>query len=247
MTSVIPFNIDEQKVAAAKLVESVSISTLTLAAKTLEVLDEESYRNCIDLRGRFAAAEKKILDFWKPLTEAAHTLHKAMTGAREEMARPYVEGKALTTKKAEAYLNEQRRQKRESEAALARAADQERLRLEQEARDLAMRGRMKEAEQIAMRASLTVAPTLPSAVPAAAGAKVGDKFTGKVTDLMAVLGSIVDGRTPLMWEVRPGDVRPLVVVDEVVLRAIVSRQQRGLQIPGVAVEEGSRISSMGVR
>lgn len=59
---------------------------------------------------------------------------------------------------------------------------------------------------------------------------------------MAVLKAIVDGKVSLMQEYRAGEMRPLVVVDQVVLNAMCSRQLDGLDIPGVTVEEGFRIS-----
>ena len=246
-TQIIPYDIEAQKQAAAKLVESASIATLTLAAKSLEITDEETYQQAIDLRTRFAVAEKRITDFWEPLAKAANALHKSLTGARAEMVKQYSDGKALMTRKAETYLMEQQRAKREAEAAMARVADQQRRELEAEARRLATRGEMDRAEQIERQAQMSVAPSLPDAIPQAVGAKVGVTFAARVTDMVAVMKSIVEGQTPLMWEVKPGDIRPLVVIDEVVLRAIVSRQQKGLSIPGVVVDEGVRISSTGGR
>lgn len=242
MNNVIPFDLESQKTAAAKLVEGVSINTLQLAAKSLEVTDDQSYEQAVGLRTRFAAAEKKILEFWDPIVKAAFGLHKTLTAARSEMAKPYTDGKNLMSAKAENFLLERKRQQREADQALARAAEQERLRLAQEAQELAMRGHMKEAEQIEMRASLTVAPRVASTVPVSAGARVGNTYTAHVTDLMAVLQSIVAGTTPLMWDVK-GEERPLVIVDEVVLRQIVLRQQTSLSIPGIEVREGVKLFS----
>ncbi len=247
MNALIPFDLETQKAAAAKLVESASLSTLTLAARTLEVTDDVSYEQAINLRTMFATAEKRIADFWEPLAKAANALHKSLTGARAEMMKPYTDGKLLTTQKAERYILGQQRAKRQAEEVLAQAARQTQQALRLEADRLALEGRMRESEQINMQAQMSVAPTLDAAIPKVAGAKTGTKYTGQVTDLIAFAKAIVDGKIDLMQEVKPGDVRPILMVDQVVLNAVVSRQLDGLNWPGIEVKEGVRISSAAIR
>jgi len=245
MNTLIPFDIEAQKQAAAKAVEGIQVQTLMLVAKRIEVIDEDSYAQAIDLRSRFADAEKRIANFWDPLVKAANSLHKLMTGARAEMQAPYVEGKAIVTKKAEDFLAARKRAQRQAQEALERAAEQQRRQLEQEAKRLALRGEMDRAEEISMQAQMSMAPTLPPMAPTVAGARTADKFKATTTDIMAVMAHILGGEFPLMNEVKPGDYRPLVVVDQVVLNALVNRMGDGLKIPGIKVEELTKISSTG--
>ena len=243
--SLIPYDVEAQKRAAAQLVERFSVSTLLLAAQSLEVTDEESYTQMVVLRTRFTEAEKKITDFWRPLVEAGNSLHKMLTGARAETLKLYVEGKDITTRKAEAYLLRQRQLKREAEEALARAAEQSRRELEMEAKRLALRGEMKQAENLKMQATMSMAPTLPDLTPKVAGAKTAVVWKWNVTDIVAVAAAIARGDVALMHQVKPGDTRPLIVVDPVVMNAIVARLGDGIQIPGIAIEEGVKLSSTG--
>jgi hypothetical protein len=219
------------------------LSTVQLAVKNLQVNDEESYQQCIELRNDAGRREKGLTDIWKRYKGPLNAARQVVLDYEHETVDVCKAAKDLATKKGEQYIMEQRRAQRAAEEQMAEAARKLQRDLERKASDLALTGQMKEAEQVTMQAQMAVAPRLPSAVPVAVGARVGEKYTARVMDVMAVLKSIVDGQTPLMWEVKPGDVRQLVVVDEVVLRAIVLRQITGLRIPGVVVEEGAKISS----
>ena len=243
--TLIPFDIESQKQAALKLVDGLNINTLVLAAKNLEVFDDDTYKKAVELRAVFADAEAKVTKFWEPLVKAAHGLHKLMTGARTEMLDRYTPSKDLLTRKAEAFLAERRRAERAAQAAMERAAEESRLALEREAKRLAMRGEMDKAEEVKLQASVTISPTLPRSTPTVAGARTSDKFKGSVPDIMALLATIVNGDFSLMHEVKPGDIRPLVVVDQVVLNALVNRLGDGLNVPGIKVEEVVKLSSTG--
>jgi hypothetical protein len=244
-TTLIPFDVQAQKIAAAKLLESSSLATMQIAAEHLQVVDEESYTMAVDLRNRFASAEKKIMDFWEGFAKAANALHKSLTGARSEMAEPYVAGKNLCESKARDYLRSQEAEKRRQEAELRRLANQEQAKLQKKADDLMDRGYIAEAEKVQQRATMTVAPKLESAIPQVSGVKVSKKFKARVVDVTAVMNAILTGTIPLMYEVKPGDSRTLVAVDQVVLNALVNRQLDSLNIPGVVVEEDFGISRSG--
>ena len=220
-------------------------STVQLAIKTLEVTDEESYQQCIDLRNDAGRREKGLTEIWsryKTPLNAARTVVLDYEHATVDVCKA---AKDDATRKAERYLMEQQRAKREAEQALARVADQQRRDLEAEARRLATRGEIDKAEQVQRQAQMSVAPSLPDAIPQAVGAKVGAKFTARVMDVVAFAKAVVDGKVDLMQEVKPGDIRPILVIDQVVLNAVAARQMTGLNWPGVTVEEGVRISSTG--
>jgi hypothetical protein len=242
--AVIPFDVTAQKVAAAKLVEGVGLQSLNLAAQQIVVSDDESYAQCIGLMGRFGDAKKRILDFWEPLAKSAHGLHKLITSAREEMSGPYATGELICKRKAESYQDECRAAKRRAEQQMALAAEEERQRLVDQSRDLLAMGFVAKAEQLERQASMTTGVVLPEAVSRVAGARVGTKCEWTVTDLVALMRAVVDGEIPLMHTVK-GELRPLLMVDPVVMNSIVDRFQMTLKWPGVVVEEKSKISRSG--
>jgi hypothetical protein len=243
-TQIIPFDITAQKAAASKLVDGSQLASIQLAARTLQVIDEEGYQTCIEIRNRAASAEKKILDFWEPLAKAANGLHKLITGARADMAAPYVEVKQITTKKAEEFLLAQKRAKREAEDALARAAQTEQAKIQREGEELIAQGYVKQGQAKLAEANMVVqGVALPSAVPAS-DARVGDTFTGEVYDLMALIKAVASGETTLMWDVK-GDSQPVLIVNPAVLKAVVDRSGMAAEklLPGIMVKEGVRISA----
>lgn len=234
-------NLEALRTEVSRLLEG--FSTTQLAIDRIEVQDDESYQICIDLRNDVGKRESALTKIWKRLKDPLNTARNAVLELEHQTVDPFTMAKGQATKKAERFLLEQKKAKALAEEQLKRMAKTEQVSLQDKANDLEAQGYMKEADRVRQQATMTVAPQLPSAIPVAAGARVGDKFTGTVVDLMAVLKSIVDGKTELMWEVSPGDLRPLVVLDQVVLNAIVKRLQAGLRIPGIVVEEGVRIST----
>lgn len=239
---VITFDVEGQKAAARKLVADANIATITLSAKNLTVESQESYEACVALRNAFALAQKRITDFFGPMIDAANKLHKSLTAARAEMLKPYCDGKDVCTRKMERFLLDQKEAKRKADAVMSQVAEKERSRLADEAEDLMSMGFVKEAAQKTQQARMTMAPTLPAAVTKVAGAKVADKWIAECTDLIAFAKAIGEGKIPLMHDVR-GEMRPILLVDQVTLNAVVSRQQDSLKWPGIAVKESVRISS----
>ena len=210
----------------------------------LSVTSDTSYQRCIDLRNDCGKREAGLTALWDRYKKPLNAARTVVLDMEHQTVDPVSAAKAEATRKGERYLNDQKRAKREADEALARVAKVQKVSLSQQAEDLMAQGFVREAERLERQAHLTVAAVAPEVVPVATGARTGTKYTGNVVDFMAVLRAIVEGQQPLEWEVKLGDARPLVVIDETVLRAMVLRHQKGLNFPGIVVEEGSRISSV---
>jgi hypothetical protein len=242
MTSPIMLDITKYEAEAEKL--SAPLATLRVAAKQLEVVDDESNQVCLDLRNRASTIEKRIQDFWNPLCDAANKMHKMLTGKRGDHMKPWTELKNALGSKSEKYLLAQREAKRRAEAELARVAEQERLRLEQAAEELRLQGRMKEAAATFQQANATVAPVLPAAIERVEGVRVTEGWDATVTDMGALIHAIATGRVSLFHDYR-GDMAPLVSVNQPVLNAVVSRLGDSINWPGVTVKPRIKIGSTG--
>ena len=237
---IIPFDIEARKKAAAHL--TTEQNTWAVAAANLEVEDDDSYAQAIQLKNAAGSAIKKITEFWEPLCKAANALHKMLTGARAEMVAPFQTISDTVEKKAKKYYLQKKEAERAAEAELLKLAEKQRLEAAKEADRLMGMGRVDESEALRRQSEITTLPALPSNVPKVDNAKTSDTLEPEVTDLLAFLRDIVEGKMALMHEYR-GEQRPLVTVDMAVLRDVVKRQGGRFQCAGVTVSEGVKISA----
>jgi hypothetical protein len=242
-TEVIPFDLAAHEKAASRLAEGTNMSALQATAKSLQVTDEESNKECLDLRNACATIEKRITDYWAPLADMANKLHKAITGKRGQMIQPWSDLKAAFHSKSEKFILDQRAAKRREEAELARIEDQRKRELEKQAEALMSRGYVEEAKAKIQQAAVTDMPTLPDAVGKIAGSRIGETWKAEGFDLTTTMMSIVAGKTPLLWDNGKGDQEPILVYNQQVLNAIAKRSQGSLKLPGVKFVEGVRIGA----
>ena len=257
-TAVVPFNIQTLPALAkqlqvvididgAKLQVEVeqytkNIETRSLAAKRLKITDDATNQQAADMRNEFGRREKALTAIVTQIKDPVNTVRGKILEMEHAFVDPETAGKKLLTGKMEVYILDCRRAKAEAQVAFDRAADRQRSDLAREAEDLMAMGYVDQAESKMRQVQMTVNPVLPDATEKLIGTRTGDKWVAKVTDILALARAIVDGKVPLMHEVK-GEMRPLLLVDQVTLNALVSRQQNNLDIPGVAVEEGVRIAS----
>lgn len=258
-TALVPFNAQTLKVQASQLsvvldidvptlqmeveAHTQGLTTLQVQANSLAIRDDPTYAEAMELRKDIATRADGLTKIWERYKTPLNAARATVLALEHATVDPLAELKDILTKKGEKYINEVRRAKADAERAFADAAQQQRDKLNREAEDLMMKGRVAQAQAKAQEAAITVTPTLPNAVPTVADARVGTKFTGSCTDLIAFARAIVEGKVNLMQEVKPGDMRPILVVDQVALNAVVSRQQDSLNWPGITVTSGARIST----
>jgi hypothetical protein len=217
--------------------------TMQVQANALNIADEVSYADAMALMKDAQERESGLTKIWKRFKDVLNPARNTVLEMEHATVDPFTAIKQTLQRKGEKYLNDMRRAKAEAEAALARAADEQRQRLQREADALMAKGRVAQATAKIQEASITMTPTLADAMPVAADARVGTKFTGSCTDIIAFARAIVEGKVNLMQEVKPGDARPVLIIDQVVLNAVVSRQQDSLNWPGITVTSGAKIST----
>ena len=242
-TEVIPFDIAAHEKAASRMAEGTNLSALQDTAKSLQVTDEASNVECLGLRNACATIEKRITDYWAPLADMANKLHKAITGKRGQMTKPWTDLKDAFSVKSEKFIMDQRAAKRREEEALARIEDQRKRQLEQEAEELLSRGYVEEAQAKTQQAEITDMPTLPDAVGKIEGSRIGTTWKAEGVDLIGTMRAIVAGQIPILWDNGKGDQEPILVYNQQVLNAIAKRSQGSLKIPGVKFVEGVRIGA----
>ena len=243
-TEVIPFDLAAHEKAAIRLTEGTNLSALQATAKSLQVTDEESNVECLGLRNACTTIEKRITDYWAPLADMANKLHKAITGKRGQMTKPWTDLKDAFTSKSAKFIMDQRAAKRREEEALARIEAQRKRELEQEAEELLSRGYVEAAQAKTQQAEITAMPTLPDAVGKIEGSRIGTTWRAEGVDLIGTMRAIVAGQIPILWDNGKGEREPILVYNQQVLNAIAKRSQGSLKIPGVRFIEGVRIGSM---
>ncbi len=219
--------------------------TLKLVSQQLIVDSEEANQRCVDLLNQWAVKQKAFTEVWGRFKTPLNAARAVVLKLEKETAGVAEETKQLLARKSGYFQLAMLRAKESAEAHVDRLAARRRLELSAEADELMLDGDVQGAQSKMLEAELTVAPTLPG-IGHAEGSRETLKYRAKTTDIIAVLQSIVDGKTQLMHEVKPGDVRPLVVVDQVVLNALVSRNAK-LKIPGITVEPDVQVAAGGRR
>jgi len=211
-------------------------ASITIAVQQLEVVDDATCEECMTLRNAAALAEKKIKDYWEPLRRTADDAKKKILTARDEMMKPWTDIRDLAQKKADAYAAACLAAKREADKRAEQLAAEERKRLAKAADKLLGEGKVAEAESLQLQAEVMKAPVLPSALPQIDNTRFTQKWKGEVTDVIAFLKDIVEGKQPLIFEHR-GEQRAIVIIDEAVLNTVVGRHGPSLKWHGLTVSE----------
>lgn len=229
--------------AAEKINEGRKTTLITSQALLVRDLeDDEDYESCLALGNEAARIEKSMETAFDDVCDLRHKLWKASTEERGRFAAPWKKLKDALRDKAKQWYLKQQEAKRAAERQLQQAVfDQQRVLAEQAQREIDQ-GFVSKGREILMQAEATVAPILPDAAPKVAGSRVTPKIKATPVDTMAILQAIVAGKFDLMWYVK-GVERPLVVIDQVVLNAIVDRLGKGLKCPGILIEDDVRIGA----
>lgn len=203
---------------------------------------DQDYEAAISLSNEAARVEKSMETAFDAVCDLRHKLWKASTEERGKFSAPWKNLKDALREKAKAWYLKQQQDKKRAEDLLKQAVEDKQRELATEAMEHASQGFMSKAREIMAQAESIEAPVLPAAVEKVAGARVTPKFKGTAVDLMQVVKAVADGKFDLMWHVK-GVERPLLVVDQVVLNAIVDRMGKGLRCPGILVEDDVRIGA----
>lgn len=221
--------------------------TLQIAEESLQVVDETTYTTAGQLRNQAVDAEAGLTAIFKRLKDPVNAVRAVILDMEHGTVDPFGEIKKSLNTKMSDYLKEQKKLADAAQKRVNTVAKAERKDLLEQAEELISQGFVKEGNAMKAQAAMVTAPIIPSIVPKVDGIRTGAKYVASVENIAAVMQAILSGHVDLMQEVKPGDIRPLVTIDQVVLNAMVARQGAGLKIPGVKVEEDFRIGKAGGR
>lgn len=196
-------------------------ATFVLAeAQALTVTDAQTYGLAAERVKGLRSLGKRIEEWFKPLVEQAHRIHRELTTRRGDALKPIEAECNRLTREMAVWKGEQDRQAREEAARQARE-EQERQRqiALEEAATLEAQGLQAEAEAVVEQAIAMPAPVVPVvSVPKHEGISHRSIWRHEVVD---------PSRVP----------REYMCIDEAKIAAVVKATKGTLTIPGVRVWE----------
>lgn len=181
---------------------------LSAIAASIIVVDQNSYLSAGEFGKSLKLLRNKITDYFKPLKEAAHKAHKAITQKEAEELSPIDDADDIVRQAVTAYLNEQARLQRVEQARLdaeaKKAADAERERLLKQAVKADEKGNAEKAEALIEKAEqvyvepVFALPTVAKTVKTTAGNMTAVKdIKVTVIDKKAFAAAIGAGLIPI--------------------------------------------------
>lgn len=201
---------------------------LVTQAKAIEVADAPAQERASELLLAVAAMRKEIADTFKPMKDAAFKTHRTICDQERNLDTPLLEAEQTLKRAIGSFVAEQKRLAAEAEAA-------ERRRLQEEADRIAR----EESERLAIEDALALEAdgkieeaeaVLANPVPVQAVRIAPAPVVPAVAQVKGV-------RTTQIWKFRITDAnkipREYLVVNESAIKAVVSRTNGKIQIPGV--------------
>ena len=231
MTQEIDTNLFDQKVEVPEAIVGGKLAVEVVrqelipvirAARDMVVVDELSYQQAMALASECGRRSKKVEAEFAEAKEKTHAAWKAVTTLIASFTKPLDEARSMLNKKGTRWYDaEMARRKAEAERVRKqkeKADEDERLRL---AEELAKNGNTKLADAV-LEETTYVAPE-PVEAPAAAGSTRVAKWTFEVTDIMALLRAIVDGK----------EQASLVQLNTVLLGQMARQQKEAAKVTGI--------------
>jgi hypothetical protein len=217
--------------------------TLTLAAETLKVYDEDSMNAAAALVVRCAEVIKAIEG--APFMEQkamAYKLHKGLCARYNEAVRPFEEARELLESKIKPFRIAQKQQAAATEQALHQEAISTRESLLAEAAILRKKGRIKEAAAKEAEADMIVAPIIPDGAAEIPGFGERQTWSGVCHDMPELIRAIADGRQSLLVRVKLRGMKeeeeaPLVFINQQALDFLARQSEKDLAIPGCSASD----------
>lgn len=198
---------ETQVVYETETVESQALE-ISEQAKTLKVLDEETYIEAGEMLRTLKTMKNKVTDFFAPMKAKSYAAWKEICAKENEAVRPLDEADKLVRVEAGKYLEEQERirkeaqRKAEEEARIA--AEKEKQKLLEQAVRAEEKGKAEKAEALLEKAEMVYQEPIavPSAVQKTTRLEVGS-VTRKsdiqviVSDQFLLVKAIVEKKIPI--------------------------------------------------
>lgn len=180
----------------------------------------------------------QVKEHWKPVKSFWDTIHAAACDAERDTAPAIGRIRTACDKAMKTWLNRKAEAARQRQAAIDRNTETLRRQTEKEAKSLAMDGKLEEAEALLQDSIAMRSPIIMSEPPKLDGTAIKPVWVPTVTDHMALIKAIADGRIPLMHTVTikgKEEERPLLDISETVLKFYANKLGKQLNWPGVDV------------
>lgn len=220
-------------VPAETKTEIASLADLALQSSQLVITSQTEYQNAADLLADIKRRGKALEEKRKAITAPLDAAKKAAM----DMFRPAVDAidafeKSVKDKMA-GFVREQERIRRETEAAAAEKARKEQEKLLAQAEKAAAAGKLEKAEALELQAASTVAVTPAIEAPVAAGAHARRVWKARLTDKMALIQAVADGRAS----------PELLDFNQSVGNGLAKALKSGMNIPGLESYEDISIAA----
>ena len=219
--------------------------SLKESAQSISVTDEKSYLFAGQFAKDIKECKNKILNYFKPLKEAAHKAHKAITQREADEVKPLDEADDIVRKEISNYLNEQERirqeAQRKAEAEAAEVARIEQEKILKQAVKAEEKGNVEKAESLIEKAENVYVPPVivPFTIQKTTKLQTGGGITRKteievvITDELLFLKAITEKKAPLAAiEFKLGVVKSWVK----------NMKVKNGEIPGLLIKETSGVS-----
>lgn len=240
--------------------------TIESVAKHFEVTDEASFSEATNLIQSSNAVIARVEAFFEADKSLAHKLHASICEKIRTITAPWRAVRPALEPKMKAYRKQIDEARRLEELRIQREAELERNRVEQQAAelrrqadelaaDLRKQGQMRQAKEQLQQAEAKVQDIIQTAdVMSSVGVVLPDvrplggpgesrPWLGEVTDIKAICLAIGKGEIALEYltpvRLQADQMRPLLVVDQIVLNNIAKRMgKEDLGIPGARGTRG---------
>lgn len=213
-------------------------TALATQAARLEIASSQQATAASQILTEIVSRRRRVEDWFKPLVDAAHKAHKALTEKRGAILARFSEPENILKRKLADFRAIEERQRRDAERAAAEAARAEAERQQLARAEAAMdSGDLERCERIL---ESPAPPVLVPAVEAPAPTKLdGVSFTevwyAEVTDLAQLVRAVADGTAPIT----------AVMADTKVLGQLARALKGALNLPGVRVWSEKSVRARG--
>lgn len=203
------------------------VSEIEFQAGAITIDTDDDYQSAATFGRMLKQRTNDVMEFWKPMKEAAHKAHAEICNKEKAMLQPLANAEKILKQTMGAYVAEQERKRREAEEAARKAAREEAERKLAEAIELEKRGDTAEAE-----AAIEEAEIMDNAASTISVAAKKPKANGVTTKKDWEIVSIESDKVPTTFmgiEIRP--------VDTAAVMRLIRMSKGQVSIPGIQYKE----------
>ena len=201
------------------------IQDINQRALSLQITNDDTYREAGSLFVLIGDMEKEILNFMNPLIDKAHQTHKALTNARGQELAKLLPGKNYLNKGMVKYREEQKK-KAEEQAIKLR---EEQRKKEDELRLQAALEAEKDGDKVTAEAILNetviVEPVKPIETPEPEGVSFRENWEYEIINFKVLVEAVAKNKVPLN----------VLEPNKVVLRQLINSLKENMKFPGIKI------------